>query len=465
MMGKRIIDMTTGSPAKLIFRFMIPLLGSSIIQQLYTISDAIIVGKGVGVDALAAIGATDMLRSFAVWGIAGFSDGFGILLTIMAGQKNWSMVRSEKSLSVKLSIIIALIVSLFGVFFASPLLRLTHAPQEIFAQAQLYMTIIYAGTTAMMMYNIGAAILRAVGDSRTPFIGILTAAVTNIGLDLVAVYILHWGLAGTAIATVIAQTISACYCFYVIRRMQIFQKEEGDECLRGRRWIGRFLAKGAPMAFQNSFIAIGGVILQSVINEYGFNYVAAFSATNKLYLVMEGAAIAMGGAMVTFVGQNYGAGRLDRVRQGMRSALIGSIVTALLIGGVLILFGKPILLLFLSRNAKSLDVILGIAYRYLTIMCALLIILYLVHVFRESTMGLGNTVFPMLSGLGEFSFRVFMALIGTKFLGAMGLYLAEPAAWFGADLVLIPSFFVVWRRAKKLLQDTPVNVKNPDKLF
>ena len=448
MKKDRTKDMTKGKPFPLIIKFMLPLLGSNIMQQLYTIVDTIIVGRGVGVEALAAVGATDMLRMIAVWGIAGFADGFGISMTLCFGQKSYGRLRQAKNISIVLAMGISAFVSVIGIVISTPILKATHVPANIFHDARTYIVIIYGGCMAMMLYNICSCILRAVGDSRTPFIGILLSSMANILLDLLFVFVFHWGLAGAAVATVLSQLLSAIYCLQIIRKISILHTNE-NFTETNFYWIKRLLKAGIPMAFQNSFIAIGGVILQSVINEYGSDFVAGFTATNKIYLLFEGAAIALGSTMMVYVGQNCGAGNYKRINTGIRFALLISLFLSVILCIILICSGKLVLSLFISADSATEQKILSIAYQYLKILCFLLFMLYLLHIYRNALMGLGNTTGPLGSGIAEFLCRITIALIFVKFIGQNALYFAESTAWIGADIVMIPAFYCVLKKQQK----------------
>lgn len=458
-MENRIIkDMTVGKPIGLIIKFMIPLIGANFMQQLYIFADSIIVGQGVGVEALAAIGATDWANCFVLWALSGFADGCAVLIAMRFGEKDYIAMKKSVNMAVILGFSISVIMSMAGIIAVKPLMTLLKTPENIYADAVLYMTIYYAGSFAIMLYALGAGILRALGDSTTPFKATLIASLMNIALDLIAVYILNTGVGGACAATVISQFAAGCYCFYKAMGIDILINTKVEKRIY-KDVIVNLSKLGFPMAVQMSFIAIGGMILQSVINTFGFEFVAGFTATNKLNLVMEGIAMALGSAMATYMAQNRGARRLDRIEEGMKSALGIAIIVSLAIAAFLFIFGKPVLMMFISSDSVTEAKVLNIAYRYLTTMCSFIILLYLLHVYRQSIMGLGNAFIPMLSGFGEFAFRILPALLLTRTLGSSVLFFAEPSAWFGADLVLVIPYYVI---VKKLKKDAKIeeNLKN-----
>ena len=294
-------------------------------------------------------------------------------------------------------------------------------------------------------YNTFASILRALGNGRSPLIAMIVAAVINVGLDLLFVAGFGWGVAGAAGATVIAQGFSALYCFMVLRKIEAvkisredFQREEG--------LFVQLAGLGAPLAFQNIIISIGGLVVQYVVNGYGFLFVAGFTAANKLYGVLELAAISYGYAITTYVGQNLGAGDIPRIKAGVKSGGIMAVFTALAIGLVMITGGRAILSLFVSGDPQEAKQVLDIAYHYLFLMAVFLVVLYLLYVFRSAIQGLGNTVIPMVSGIVEFFMRVGAAMVLPLFIGQTGIFYAEISAWSGAALLLAASYFWLIRK-------------------
>ncbi len=450
-MAERMKDMTCGKSAGLLLSFALPLMLGSICQQLYTMVDTMVVGQVLGVQALAALGASDWLNWMVLGIIMGFTQGFSILISQRFGAGDEDGLRKVTAMSTLLSAVIAIAVTAGSLLTAEPLLRMLNTPENILPDSLSYLQIIFSGAAIVTAYNMMAAILRAVGDSRTPLYAMLVASVVNIGLDLLFVMVFHWGIPGAAAATVIAQGCSCIFCLAVLRRMTLLKMEKQDWRLD---WtlIRRLFQLGIPIAFQNTVIAVGGLVVQFVINGFGFIFVAGFTATNKLYGLLELAATSFGFSMATFAGQNLGAGKYERIRKGMRSAIKMAVATAIAISIVMILFGKYILLLFISGEPEEVKSVLEVAYTYLFVMCCLLFILYLLHLYRSALQGMGDTVIPMVSGVAELTMRISCALLLPIWLGEYGIYFAEIAAWTGAAVILIIFYY---RRIYHLLHNIP----------
>ncbi len=433
--------MTEGKPTPLILSFAFSLMAGNIFQQLYTVVDTMVVGKGLGVQALAALGAADWLNWMILGIIQGLTQGFGILMAQEFGAKHEDMLRRVIGNSVCLSAIFMIILTLVGQAVVMPVLHVLQTPADILGNASLYLRIMFAGIPIVMLYNLLACILRALGDGRTPLNAMIVASFTNILLDILFVFGFHMGIAGAAAATLIAQLVSAFFCIYHIRKIEMLSFTRSDFGLH-QGMTRKLLFLGSPMAFQNGIIAVGGMIVQSVVNGFGVIFIAGFTATNKLYGLLEIAATSYGYAMVTYVGQNLGAGKIRRIRQGVRSAVVIGTVTAVIIAVIMLLGGKYILSLFISGTPEEYEMTMKVAYYYLAIMSICLPILYLLHVLRSAIQGMGNTVLPMLSGVAEFIMRTLSALLLPILMGQNGIFYAEILAWTGADVILVTSYFV-----------------------
>ena len=433
--------MTEGRPTSLILSFALSLMAGNIFQQLYTVVDTMVVGKGLGVQALAALGAADWLNWMMLGIIQGLTQGFGIMMAQEFGAKRDDMLRRTIGNAACLSLIFMVVLTLIGQLLIMPVLNVLQTPGDIMGNASLYLRIMFAGIPIVMLYNLLACILRALGDGKTPLNAMIVASFTNIALDILFVLVLDFGIAGAASATLIAQLVSAVFCIYHIRKIEILSFQRDDFRLH-QGMTGKLLVLGSPMAFQNGIIAVGGMIVQSVVNGFGVIFIAGFTATNKLYGLLEIAATSYGYAMVTYVGQNLGAGLIRRIRQGVRSAVIIGTLTAAGIAVVMLLGGKYILSLFISGTPEEYEMTMSIAYYYLAIMSICLPILYLLHVLRSAIQGMGNTVLPMLSGVAEFIMRTLSALLLPLLVGQAGIFYAEILAWLGADVILVTSYIV-----------------------
>jgi len=323
---------------------------------------------------------------------------------------------------------------------ARPVLLLLNTPDEIIGRSLLYLRIMFWGIPIVMAYNVLASILRAMGDGKTPLHAMVVASAVNIGLDLLFVLVFHWGIGGAAAATLIAQACSSLYCLRSLLKVSILSFEKKDFHLEPYL-CRKLMTLGIPMAFQNGIIAVGGMIVQSVVNGFGVLFIAGFTATNKLYGLLEIAATSYGYAMTTYVGQNLGAGKIRRIRQGMKSGLLLAMLTSAVIAAVMLVFGQAILGCFITGTPEEAARTMEIAYHYLAIMSVCLPILYLLHVVRSSIQGMGDTVLPMLSGVVEFLMRTGAALFLPLAMGQEGIFYAEILAWIGADVVLVVSYF------------------------
>ncbi len=438
--------MTEGRPVSLIFTFALPLMIGNVFQQFYTVVDTMVVGKALGVHALAALGAADWMNWMMLGIIQGLTQGFGILMAQHFGAGRAAELRKTVGNSVILAFLSSLVLLIFGQIIARPVLLLLQTPEDILGNSLLYLRIMYLGIPIVMAYNLAAGILRSLGDGRTPLYAMIVAAAVNIVLDLFFVLRLGLGIGGAAAATLIAQMVSCIFCFFHIRRIDLLTMTRQDFRLQ-KGLPAHLLLLGTPMAFQNAIISVGGMIVQSVVNGFGVIFIAGFTATNKLYGVLEVAATSYGYAMVTYTGQNLGAGRMERIRKGMRAALLIALVTSVMIAACMLLGGKMILGCFISGTPEEFEQTMQIAYLYLAVMSLCLPILYILHVTRSVIQGMGNTVLPMASGIAEFFMRALTAVFLPLLIGETGIFYAEIMAWTGAVVILVISYFVVMKKA------------------
>lgn len=451
----KIRTMTEGNSAKMIFLFALPLMFGNVFQQMYTVMDTMIVGQALGVQALAALGAADWLNWMVLGSIQGISQGFAILMAQEFGAGNIGRLQKVIGNSAILSAITSILLLILTQCIAAPVLQLLQTPQEIVGMSLLYLRIMFLGVPVVMAYNVLASVLRALGDGKTPLYAMIVASFLNIGLDLLFVLVFHWGIAGAAAATVAAQAFSGIFCLVSLKRVTIFSFSKSDFKIESAL-AGKLLGLGAPMALQNAIIAVGGMIVQFVVNGFGVLFIAGFTATNKLYGVLEIAATSYGYAMVTYVGQNLGARKIKRIRRGVKEAVLIAIVTAALIGVVMLLFGKSILSCFISGTPQEFEQTLEIAYHYLTIMSVCLPVLYYLHVTRASLQGMGDTMLPMLSGIAEFIMRTGAALLLPYLVGEYGIFYAEILAWLGADVVLFVSYLYRIRAISRKMEEAEI---------
>lgn len=441
-------NLTEGSPWKLLLFFSLPLMLGNVFQQMYTVVDTAVVGKGLGVEALAALGASDWLNWMMLGMLQGFTQGFGILMAQKFGSGEYKRLRQVVANSILLCVLIAIVMTACGEGFLGLFLELLKTPETIRPITMDYLRIIFAGLPVVIAYNMAASILRALGNGKTPLVAMVIASLTNIVLDLVFVLVFHWGVQGAAAATIIAQCISALYCFWHVGKIKILRMSKEDWKFESAL-CGNLMTLGIPMAFQNTIIAVGGMIVQSIVNGFGVTFIAGYTATNKLYGLLEVAATSYGFAMTTYSGQNLGAGKIERISKGIRAGMVIGVVTSAVIAACMILFGKAILSCFITVDAEQGAEALSVAYHFLVLMSVWLPVLYILHISRSCIQGLGNTVLPMGSGIAEFVMRTGSALLLPGIVGNVGVMYAEILAWIGADLILVPSYFIVMRKIKQ----------------
>ncbi len=438
----KVLDMTEGSPASLLLRFSLPLVCGNLFQQAYTFADTIIAGQKLGVHALAALGASEWL-TFMMFGlIQGMTQGFSIGVSKYFGTGREDMVQKEIFHAFCLSIGGALLFTIFGQMLLAPMLRILHTPDELFPMTYLYLKILYMGIPISFAYNMLAGILRAFGNSAAPLRAMMTASLGNIILDIILVVWLETGIAGAAFATLLAQLASAVYCALALSKIRQARVERDN-----RKWSREMFIEqiklGIPMGFQNVITAVGGLMVQSVVNGFGILFIAGYTAANKLYGLLEIAASSYGYGISTYTAQNIGAGKKERVRTGLASALkIGSI-TAALMSLIMVIGGKQILGLFIKAEQGTAEAALLTGYHFLCVLAVFFPFLYILYILRACIQGMGNSVIPMLSSLIQVFMRIVCALWLTRIIGNTGIYWGEVAAWLGADVFLL--FFLIRR--------------------
>lgn len=447
-MSAKVRDMTKGNPGRLILMFAVPLMIGNVFQQLYTMVDTVVVGQVAGVQALAALGAVEWIMWMVLGVSSGITQGFAILMAQDYGARKWKQLKKTVAHSYILTTITAVLLFLTSQIFAHWILSFLNTPDNIIEMSLLYLRIVFCGIPVVAAYNVFAGVLRSLGNSRTPLVAMVIAAGINIILDLVFVAGFHMGVAGAALATVIAQCFSALYCFIIVRKIEIVHITRED--FRAVPGLNRkLLSLGTPILFQDVIISVGGLAVQFVVNGYGFLFVAGFTATNKLYGILEMAAISYGYAIVTYVGQNLGAGQISRIKKGVHVSGFLAFLTSAFISVMMFIFGKHILRMFISGDPAQTEQVLGIAWHYLSIMASVLCILYFLYVYRSALQGLGDTMIPMLSGVVEFFIRVGVALLLPKIMGQNGIFYAEITAWTGAAVLLAVSYYIRIRKFRE----------------
>ncbi len=438
----RTVDMTVGNPAKLIMRFAVPLIITNLGQQFYMMVDAAIVGRGVGVHALAAVGSADWTYWLILWSVTALAQGFSIFVSRYFGEQNYEEMNKTIATSTILCAVIGGLLTLIGILCARPVLELLDTPQEIIGDATVYLVTMIAGTLVVTAYNMASSILRAFGDGKSPLVGMAIAATLNVGLDLLFVMVFQWGVFGAAFASVIAQGISFLYCLWQITKVSCVRLEKSMWGLDFKR-MGSLLKFGLPLSAQFMVIALSGIILQSTINLQGSYFVAGYTALNKMYGFLESSAISLGTAFSTYFAQNYGAGNYKRVLSGVRTGIYLTIGLSLIVMAVMLLGGKTLLLMFLDVSKEGGVEALAVAWKYLRYMSYCLVILYVIYVYRNVLPAMGVSIWSMIGGVVEGAIRVGMGKFLVPLWGTEVFYYIEPFAWLGAfALVIIPYYCI-----------------------
>lgn len=437
MAKNEIKDMTTGKPITLLIKFFIPLLMGNLFQQFYSMVDSIIVGKFVGVNALAGVGATGAFN-FLILGFAmGICGGFGIMFGQRFGAKDYKGMRNYIANSFYLTIGVAAVLTPLTMIFCRQILILMQTPEEILEEAYSYIIVILAGIIVTMLYNIAAAILRAIGDSKTPLYALIGASLLNIGLDLLFVLVFHMGTFGVGVATVIAQGVSGLVCIiYMFRKYEILQFHKGEYRADTLKMV-HLMGLGIPMALQFSITAIGSVMIQTAVNGLGAIAVAAIAAGSKVSMVFAGVFEMIGMAMATYSSQNKGAREYGRIKQGVKAGFIMTAAGCVVTITIVQLLGREIALLFIDSSEVDImdKIMLYLRFNSFAYPC-----LGTLLVLRSTLQGIGYSFIAMLAGVSELLGRGLVAFCMVGSLGYFGVCMANPAAWIFADIILVISY-------------------------
>lgn len=442
-------DMTVGNPTKLIVKFIIPLLIGNIFQQFYSMVDSIIVGRYVGIAALGGIGLTGSIN-FLILGFAmGLTSGFAIPIAQSFGANDYKRMRHYVMMSIYLCIMWSVGITIVSSLSLKPLLILMETPEANFQYAYDYMIIILLGMFTNVAYNMTSGILRSLGDTKTPLIFLIIASALNIILDLVFILKFNMGVSGAAYATVISQGISALLCVIFISKKFSVLKIKKEDLPYNQKSANHLIKIGFPMAAQFSVTAIGSVLLQSSVNKLGDIAVAGYSVSSKVEQLAIQPSTTLGVAAATYTGQNFGAGKIDRIRDGIRKTVIIGIIISLICTGIIYFFGNPLINMFMTEGADKLEVI-RLSRQYLNWASCFFIPLMLLIVYRSAIQGLGDGVIPMFGGIVELVGRVSVAMLLAPALGFLGISLACPAAWSGGAILLMPAYFYKIRKIEKI---------------
>ena len=434
-------DLTTGNPLSLLLSFSLPLMLGNIFQQLYTFVDALIVGQKIGAYAMAALGATEWITFIMFGVIGGITQGCSVVISKYFGNKNQDNLEKSIFSTYIISLVLAVLFTIIGQLAIHPALILLNTPVEILEYSYFYLKILYAGVPVTVLYNMLAAIMRALGNSRQPLHAMAIASVCNIVLDLLFIAVFHMGIAGAAYATVLAQLIASLYCLLYIRRSQMYQLNKANRML-SKDLLKEQITLGLPMGAQNIITSIGGLVVQATANSFGVLFVTGYAAANKLYALLEIAATSYAQGSLTFTAQNRGINNTKRIKDGLKASLFIGIITAILMSCIMLFAGKWILGLFITETSMNTEAAIQIGYEFLTILGFGFPPLYILYIIRACIQGLGDSFFPMLSSFIQVIMRVSCALLLTKIIGHSGIFWGEVCAWIGADIFLLFTFII-----------------------
>ncbi|HEY3438146.1 MAG TPA: MATE family efflux transporter [Actinotalea sp.] len=441
--------LTAGSPWRVILTFAVPLLLGNVVQQLYQVTDAVVVGRTLGVDALAAVGSTGSLM-FLLLGFAwGMTSGFAIPTAQAFGAGDHAAVRRSVASGALLTAAASIVLTVVALVAVGPALGMLRTPAELVPQAVTFATVSFAGGTATMFFNFLAAIVRAIGDSRTPLVFLAICCGLNVGLVVLLVRVAGLGVGGAALATVTSQAVSVALCLAYIRQRVPVLHVRREDWRVAREDLLRHLQIGLPMGLQASIIAIGALAVQLRLNSIGAEAVAAYTTAARVDGLAVALLASLGLSVSTFVAQNKGGGRPDRIRRGVAQATGMAVAGAAVLGAVLVTAGSPIVATFVGPGEER---VVAMAAQLLAVNGTTYAMLGILFVLRGALQGLGHTLVPTVTGMIELIMRVGAAIVLGSAFGYAGVVWGNPLAWLGAVVVLVPAY----RRARTAFGSAPV---------
>ncbi|MQS90255.1 MATE family efflux transporter [Companilactobacillus mishanensis] len=458
------IDLTNGRPMKVIFLYTIPLLLGNFFQQFYSFIDTLIVGKTISVDALASVGATGGLTALVIGFAQGITSGLAILTARRYGAGDTQGVTKSFASGIIISLFITIVFTVIAVLIAYPLLVVMQTPKELIHDSFIFLEIIFAGIFSFVGFDFLGNTMRALGNTRVPLFFLLISTVLNIGLELIFILVFHLGVAGAALATITAQTITFVILYFYIRVKIPYLILSRSDFRIDKKEIKELLSISLPMGFQSSIIAIGAIILQFMLNTLGASAVAAYTVAGRIEQIATLPAMSFGISLVNYTAQNFGAKKYSRILKGVKEGIILSVGSSLTIGALLILFGKNISQLFMNGAQPHILNLIQLYYNFNGSMYFILSILFIV---RYTLQGLGNQKAPTIAGIAELLMRIFASVVLIKAFGFLGAAMANPLAWIGSTLVLISTWNIEikqLRNQRNMLRDRALEIdaKNDD---
>ena len=443
------LDMTEGKPFVLMAKFSVPMLFANVLQLVYTLADAAIIGRMLGVSAFASVGATGNLYWLVFSMVLGVTHGFGAVFGQRFGAKDSGELGRSFSTAALLTVILGVATAFAGVILCAPSLTLLNTPPELMGGAVLYLSLMLGGMPITFAYNLLGSMLRSLGDSRTPLEAVILGTILNITLDFALV--IPFGIGGVAVATLLAQVITCAYC---VDRLRGFEEARPKRQNLSAESAKPLLLLGLPSGLRNVVIGVGGLIVQNYVNGYGANFVAGIAAAIRMHHLLFIAGGALEASCAAFVAQNFGAGKFERVKSGVATALKLMLLSSVVIAAFTFVFRHELLSLFIAGEPEQVAAVLDIGQRQLAILALGLPVLYLLVLYRAALQGIGKSFIPMLSGFLECVARIFSVTLATRVLGVWGVYLADPAAWVPTAALLITAYLIEYRKILRQFEKT-----------
>jgi len=434
------IDFTQGKPTRAILRFFFPMLATGMLQQFYTFADTAIVGRGLGDNALAAVGNMGSLCFLIIGFSMGLANGFSVLVAQHFGEKNYIALRRTLSAMIRLALIITSALTVLSTVFLEPVLILLQTDGSIIGDSLTYGYILFGGLSATIFYNMSAGILRSLGDSKTPLKAIVISSVLNIAMDSLFIFVFRTGVWGAAAATIISQIVSGAVCLKKLRSID-FLHRQGDEPKPDGALYIKLMKNGVPMALMNSITAVGCMVVQYYVNGLGVEFTSAYSACSKYINMFMQPACTAGFSMSAYTGQNYGAKRFDRISDGLKVCLSIAGISYIILGSAMFFFPRQLASLLLSGEEQ-----IGYAAEFLPICGVMLFAVDMLFVFRNAVQGMGFPLIPMISGIAEMVLRIGTILLFIGQAGFRATALAEVCAWVGALILNAAAYKVIYSR-------------------
>lgn len=444
-------ELTSGNPLKLIFLFMLPMFFGNLFQQIYNLADALIVGRTIGLKALAAVGATSPMIFLVISFIFASTQGFAVVTAQRFGARDYDNVKKSVAAGFILSFVLTIIMTAVSLPFVQQMLDILRTPDDIINLAHDYLFIMFAGIIATVFYNLSSNIIRALGDSKTPLYFLIFASILNIFLDLLFILKFNMGVSGAAWATVISQAISTILCiFFMFKKFPILKLKKEDWII-SKEFLYEHLRVGIPMGFQMSVLTIGIIALQYVLNGLGSTAIAAFTTAMRVDQLVSQSLLALAAAVATYTAQNFGAGKLKRIREGARASVLIAFIISIFCAVFVLTLGEFVVSLFMDVPNEEVT---RLAMEYLHIIIIFFFFLGLLLIYRNILQGMGSVMAPLFSGIAELIMRALAAFKLGEIMGYTGICLATPCAWISAAIVLYIGYKISLMKNLKKLRKT-----------